>query len=77
MHLRLHWEHQPELRVSQSVMASGPGGGGRGGLHREKQLKKKNLGEKKGKKEKRQGREIPRATAESGEYERAKHKMKS
>lgn len=76
MHLRLHWEHQSELRVSQSVMASGPGGGGRGSASG-KTIKKKRLGEEKGKKEKRQEKEIPRATAESGEYERAKHKMKS
>lgn len=77
MHLRLHWEHQSELRVSQSVMASAPGGGGRGVRIGKKQQQKKRLGEKKGKKEKRQEKEIPRATAESGEYERAKHKMKS
>lgn len=47
MHLRLHWEHQSELRVSQSVMASGPGGGGRGSASG-KTIKKKGLGKRKG-----------------------------
>lgn len=49
MHLRLHWEHQSELRVSQSVMASGPGGRGRGVCTgEERKKKKKSLGKRKG-----------------------------
>lgn len=64
MHLRLHWEHQSELRVSQSVMASGPGGGGRGVCIGKNNKKKKRKKKARGK-EREEGEETGKRNSKS------------